>query len=171
VEHVEALRDGMRELMKIVRLVKQRQQHEPGAPAPGVAGLLAVIERLAGTPGGCHLKELAAACALDQSTTSRAVSASVQDGLVRRVADPRDGRASFLELTDAGRAALRRSDDWHAALLAAALRDWTRADVEHLGGLLRRLARSLATVQPGALPDNDTDPMTAQTGKTLEATR
>jgi DNA-binding MarR family transcriptional regulator len=152
VEHVEALRDGVRELMKVVRLVKQQQQHGPGALAPGVAGMLAAIERL---EGGCHLKELAATCALDQSTTSRAVSAFVQAGLVRRVADPRDGRASFLELTDDGRSALRRSDEWYATLLAAALNDWSRTDVEHLGALLRRFAESL----------------NAQSGRTLEATR
>ncbi|MFI5909451.1 MarR family winged helix-turn-helix transcriptional regulator [Dactylosporangium sp. NPDC051541] len=139
MEHVDVLRDGVRALMKVVRLLKQQHQHEPGALAPGVVGLLAVIhgqERL-------HLKELAAACALDQSTTSRAVSALVQDGLVRRVADPCDGRASFLELTEAGIDAMRRSDDWYTGLLTAALRDWTRADVELFGGLLQRFAQSL----------------------------
>ncbi|MER7004410.1 MarR family transcriptional regulator [Dactylosporangium sp. NPDC000555] len=140
MEHVDALRDEVRELMKVVRLVKQQYQHDNEALAPGVAGMLAVIERLA---GGCRLKELAAACALDQSTTSRAVSVLVQDGLVRRVADPRDGRASFLELTDAGRDILRRSNDWYSTLLAAALSDWSRADVELLGTLLCRFRGSL----------------------------
>ncbi|WP_432988666.1 MarR family winged helix-turn-helix transcriptional regulator [Dactylosporangium sp. CA-233914] len=154
MEHVDALRDGVRELMKVVRLLKQQHPHDHGPLAPGVAGMLAAIERL---EGGCHLKELATACALDQSTTSRAVSAFVQDGLVRRVADPRDGRASFLELTDQGRDALRRSDEWYAGMLAAALRDWTRADVEQLSGLLRRFAVSLSENNP--------------TSKTLEATR
>jgi DNA-binding MarR family transcriptional regulator len=158
VEHVDALRDGVRELMKVVRLVKQQHPQGQGTLAPGVAGMLAAIERLA---GGCHLKELAAACALDQSTTSRAVSAFVQDGLVRRVADPRDGRASFLELTDAGRDALRRSDDWYTTMLAAALRDWSAADVELFGALLRRFAQSLASSEA----THET------TGKTLEATR
>ncbi|GAA3456427.1 MarR family winged helix-turn-helix transcriptional regulator [Dactylosporangium matsuzakiense] len=141
MEHMDAVRDGVRALMKVVRLLKQQHQHEPGALAPGVVGLLAVIhnhERL-------HLKELASACALDQSTTSRAVSTLVQDGLVRRVADPGDGRASFLELTEAGAEAMRRSDDWYTGLLTAALRDWTRADVERFGGLLKRFAESLNT--------------------------
>ncbi|MFG2039596.1 MarR family winged helix-turn-helix transcriptional regulator [Dactylosporangium sp. NPDC048998] len=156
VDAVEALRDEVRELMKVVRLVKQQHQHESGALAPGVAGMLAVIERLA---GGCHLKELAAVCALDQSTTSRAVSAFVQDGLVRRVADPHDGRASFLELTDAGRDALRRSNDWYTTLLATALSDWSRADVELLGALLRRFRGSLNAQSA------------ATNRKTLEATR
>jgi DNA-binding MarR family transcriptional regulator len=137
---VEALRDEVRELIKVVRLVKQ--QHQRGPMAPGTAGLLAAIDKLS---GGCHLKELAASCALDQSTTSRAVTGFVQAGLVRRVADPRDGRASFLELTEAGRDALRESNDWYSRLLADALRDWTRGDVETLSGLLRRFAQSLVS--------------------------
>ncbi|MEU7869365.1 MarR family transcriptional regulator [Dactylosporangium sp. NPDC049140] len=154
MEQVDALRDGLRDLMKVVRLLKQQHSSEPGALGPGVAGVLGAIERL---EGGCHLKELAAACALDQSTTSRAVSAFVQDGLVRRVADPRDGRASFLELTGEGRDALRRADDRYAALLAAALRDWSPADAELFAGLLRRFATSLSENHPAS--------------KTLEATR
>ncbi|WP_433218514.1 MarR family winged helix-turn-helix transcriptional regulator [Dactylosporangium sp. CS-047395] len=152
MEHVEALRDGVRELMKVVRLLKQQHQEH----APAVSGMLAVIQR----HEKLHLKDLAAACALDQSTTSRAVSGLVQDGLVRRVADPRDGRACFLELTDEGTAALKKADEWYAAMLAATLRDWTPADTELLAGLLRRFAQSLAA----------TDPTTAQS-KTLEATR
>jgi DNA-binding MarR family transcriptional regulator len=140
VDHVDALLVEVRELMKVVRLVKQQHQHEHPTIAPGVAAMLGAIDRLA---GGCHLKELAAACALDQSTTSRAVSAFVQDGLVRRVADPHDGRASFLELTDEGRDAMRRANELYATLLADALRDWTREDVELLGALLRRFVQSL----------------------------
>ncbi|MGI5243609.1 MarR family winged helix-turn-helix transcriptional regulator [Dactylosporangium sp. CA-139066] len=135
MDHVDALRDEVRELTKVVRLLKQQHHGQFG----GVA-ILAAIDRLA---GGCHLKELAAACGLDQSTTSRAVSAFVQDGLVRRVADPRDGRASFLELTDAGRDALRRADELYNALLGAALRDWSDADVEAFCALLRRFVQSL----------------------------
>ncbi|GAA2641479.1 hypothetical protein GCM10010399_89060 [Dactylosporangium fulvum] len=137
---VAPLREELRELLKVVRLVKQRQQH--GRVPLGAIGMLGAIERLA---GGCHLKELAATCALDQSTTSRAVSAFVQAGLVRRVADPNDGRASFLELTDEGRTALRESNEWYDALLADALRDWTRTDIELFGALLRRFAQSLLT--------------------------
>ncbi|WP_432827035.1 MarR family winged helix-turn-helix transcriptional regulator [Dactylosporangium sp. CA-092794] len=141
MEHVDALRDEVREFMKVVRLVKQHHQAGNGMLAPGVAGMLAVIERLA---GGCHLKELAVSCGLDQSTTSRAVSAFVHDGLVRRVADPRDGRASFLELTDAGRDAMRRTNDCYTALLGAALRDWSAAEVQLFCQMLRRFAESLA---------------------------
>ncbi|GAA2387251.1 MarR family winged helix-turn-helix transcriptional regulator [Dactylosporangium salmoneum] len=165
MDHVDALRDEVRELMKVVRLVKQHH-HGGDTLAPGVAGMLAAIDRLA---GGCHLKELAAACALDQSTTSRAVSAFVADGLVRRVADPHDGRASFLELTDTGRDAMRRTNELYTNLLADALRDWTRADVELLSGLLRRFAESVAA-QPAA-GRTTTDNRNTDSRKALEATR
>ncbi|MET7395875.1 MarR family winged helix-turn-helix transcriptional regulator [Dactylosporangium sp. NPDC005572] len=150
MDTVTLLRDEVRELMKVVRLLKQQHQHRSGLVAPGMAGMLAAIDRLA---GGCHLKELAQVCALDQSTTSRAVSSFVQDGLVRRVADPHDGRASFLELTDAGRQALREADEWYRSLFAAALGDWSPTDVDALRGLLRRFTEALAaSVQPATVP-------------------
>ncbi|MEV6930343.1 MarR family winged helix-turn-helix transcriptional regulator [Dactylosporangium sp. NPDC051485] len=165
MDHVDALRDEVRELMKVLRLVKQHHQQGSGTLAPGVAGMLVAIDRLA---GGCHLKELAADCALDQSTTSRAVSAFVADGLVRRVADPHDGRASFLELTDAGREAMCRTNELYANLLADALRDWTRTDVELFSGLLRRFVESVAAQSvPGR---TTTDNRTTDGRKALEAT-
>ncbi|WP_238016874.1 MarR family transcriptional regulator [Dactylosporangium sp. AC04546] len=151
MDTVALLRDEMRDLMKVVRLLKQQHQHRGAPVAPGMAGMLAAIDRLA---GGCHLKELAQACALDQSTTSRAVSSFVQAGLVRRVADPRDGRASFLELTDDGRQALREADEWYRSLFAAALGDWSPADVDAFRGLLRRFTEALAaTAVPSVQPE------------------
>ncbi|GGM09065.1 MarR family winged helix-turn-helix transcriptional regulator [Dactylosporangium sucinum] len=143
MDTVALLRDEVRDLMKVVRLLKQH--HRSGPVAPGTVGMLAAIDRLA---GGCHLKELAQVCALDQSTTSRAVSSLVQAGLVRRVADPRDGRASFLELTDGGRLALREADDWYRSLFDEALGDWSPADIDALRVLLRRFTEALASSVP-----------------------
>ncbi|GAB3824914.1 MarR family winged helix-turn-helix transcriptional regulator [Dactylosporangium cerinum] len=128
------LRDELSELMKVLRVLKQ--QRHPVLPS-GTVGLLLAIER------GGRLKDVAATCALDQSTTSRAVSAASQAGLVRRVPDPHDGRASILELTDAGRATLAEAVSWYDALLADALRDWTSADVTQFGSFLRRFTTAL----------------------------
>lgn len=131
-----ALRDDLHELMKVLRVLKHRRH--PVLPA-GTVGLLQAIDRA----GGRHLKEVAAHCALDQSTTSRAVSAAERDGLVRRVPDPHDGRATLLELTAGGRQTLGDAVDWYDALLAGALRDWSPEDVAQFGTYLRRFATAL----------------------------
>jgi DNA-binding MarR family transcriptional regulator len=135
------LRDELSELMKVLRVLKQRRH--PVLPS-GTVGLLQAIER----SGGRHLKEVAALCALDQSTTSRSVSAAERAGLVRRVADPSDGRASLLELTDAGRATLAEAVTWYDALLADALHDWTDADRDQFAGHLRRFTHALHANAP-----------------------
>ena len=128
------LRDDLHELMKTLRVLKQ--QRHPVLPS-GTVGLLQAIDR------GGRFKDVAAACALDPSTTSRAVGAAERAGLVRRVPDPHDGRASLLELTDAGRATLADAVVWYDALLAAALRDWTGEDVAQFGAHLRRFTAAL----------------------------
>ncbi|MFF5231308.1 MarR family winged helix-turn-helix transcriptional regulator [Dactylosporangium sp. NPDC000521] len=132
------LRDDLYELMKVLRVLKHRRRH-PVLPS-GTVGLLQAIDR---SDGGRHLKEVAARCALDQSTTSRAVSAVSQAGLVRRVPDPHDGRATLLELTPAGRQTLADAVAWYDDLLAGALRDWSPADLEHFSGYLRRFTNDL----------------------------
>jgi DNA-binding MarR family transcriptional regulator len=128
------LRDELYELMKALRVLKQ--QRHPVLPS-GTVGLLQAIER------GGRLKDVAATCALDQSTTSRAVSAASQAGLVRRGPDPHDGRASLLELTDAGRATLAEAVSWYDALLADALDGWTDEDIARFGSYLRRFTNAL----------------------------
>ncbi|MEV0132717.1 MarR family winged helix-turn-helix transcriptional regulator [Dactylosporangium sp. NPDC050688] len=134
------LRDELYELVKALRVLKQ--QRHPVLPA-GTVGLLQAIDRVRSATGGCHLKQVAAAIALDQSTASRAVSAAERSGLVRRVADPHDGRASLLELTDAGRTTLADAVAWYSALLSDALRDWSDEDLERFGGYLRRFTNDL----------------------------
>lgn len=134
------LRDELYELVKALRVLKQ--QRHPVLPA-GTVGLLQAIDRVRSATGGCHLKQVAAAIALDQSTASRAVSAAERSGLVRRVADPHDGRASLLELTDAGRTTLADAVAWYSALLSDALRDWSGEDLERFGGYLRRFTNDL----------------------------
>jgi DNA-binding MarR family transcriptional regulator len=132
---------GVRDLLRAVRLVKSEVlvRHE-GAPA-GAIGVLATID----TIGECHLKDLAARCALDPSTVSRAVAELVRAGLVARSADPADGRACVLTVTPRGRQTL---DDYHRLAdehLAAALHAWAPEDVAALSALLRRFATDLMT--------------------------
>lgn len=86
----------------------------------------------------------------DPSTASRHVASLVEQGLVRRVADESDGRASRLVATEAGRAAfeaLRREREAHLARVTA---DWDATELATLTTLFGRLLDDLAATLPGS---------------------
>jgi DNA-binding MarR family transcriptional regulator len=170
----------VRDVLKAVRVFKSQQPPQHTAVPAGTLGVLSVISHLeaeniarAGTTGhpgtapGCHSKDLAARCALDPSTISRAVAALVRTGLVARTADPTDGRASRLVMTPRGREVLEDVMGWYDDLLAEALHDWSADDLNSLAALLERFAGDLMThFGEGNRP---TAPM--HEAKTLEAAR
>lgn len=145
------LEDRVRGLLRIVRMVKQRHHALP----QGLIGTLGLIDRAGANPTGCHAKELAVHAGLDPSTVSRAVAALVANGLVERRADPADGRASILVVTERGHAELAAARDWNERLLSRALADWSPEEVKVLTEALGRLTTDVE----GAL------------GSTLEAAR
>ncbi|MEU4557563.1 MarR family transcriptional regulator [Actinoplanes sp. NPDC023936] len=132
---------ALHELLKAVRLLKQSSV----APV-GTVGVLAAIRRR--EPSGCHMKDLATEHALDPSTISRTIAALVRDGLVARAADPTDGRASTLRLTDRGQAEL---DDVYAhydSRLADALSEWSPEEIATFAASLQRFAHDLINHTP-----------------------
>jgi len=129
----------VRDVLKAVRLMKNDQPPRHTAVLSGNLGVLAKIDDI-GSDTGCHSKDLAAHCALDPSTISRAVASLVRTGLVRRTADPDDGRASVLALTPRGREVLADTTDWYDERLAGALRDWTVQDLNTLAAMLQRFS-------------------------------
>lgn len=91
----------------------------------------------------------------DPSTVSRHVAALVDQGLVTRVADDSDGRASRLVVTDAGRAALhslRREREAHLERVTAG---WDATDLAALTSLFGRFLDDLSAALPG-VPDAGT---------------
>ncbi|WP_204334624.1 MULTISPECIES: MarR family winged helix-turn-helix transcriptional regulator [Micromonospora] len=128
----------LHDLLKGVRLLKQRRAADRPAIPLGLVGLLRHIDAT-----GCHARDLAERTRLDPSTVSRAVAALVADGLVERRADPADRRASQLTVTDAGRAALADTRDWYARVLTRALADWPPDEVAALSAALGRFTRDL----------------------------
>ena len=138
------LLDQVRDVLKAVRLLKNQLPPAQGGVPIGTFGVLAGIARIeSGT--GCHGKDLAAECSLDPSTISRAVAALVRAGLVRRTADPADGRASVLELTPLGRRKLTDVVHSYDDLLAEALRDWTAPELTALAGMFQRFSHDVMT--------------------------
>ena len=90
-----------------------------------------VLARLA-TEGPLRAGELAELIQSDPSTVSRQVASIVKDGLVKREADPDDGRASLLVLTEEGRRVYSQQLDVRSRHMARMLRDWSEQDCRQL---------------------------------------
>jgi DNA-binding MarR family transcriptional regulator len=132
----------LRDLSRSMRLLKQGHGDRSGLPL----GALAVLMYLREHPTGCHGKALAARAALDPSTVSRAVTTLVDRGLVERQADPADGRATVLVLTDVGRDALAHADRQYGDVLERALARWTPDEVAALVEAISRFTADLDRV-------------------------
>ncbi|MGC9670491.1 MarR family winged helix-turn-helix transcriptional regulator [Planosporangium sp. 12N6] len=138
------LDERLRALVRALRVARQRLLVQDVPVQPGMIGILSAIGS-AGEDAGCHPKELAVRCALDASTISRAVATLVARGLVRRSADPADGRACILTLTPAGRTVLADLQGRQAEYLTTALRDWTGPELDAFAAALTRFADDLTT--------------------------
>ncbi|EAQ00812.1 putative marR-family transcriptional regulator [Janibacter sp. HTCC2649] len=87
-----------------------------------------------------RVSEIAERVHLDISTVSRQVTTLVGQGLVAKVADPSDGRAQMLTLTDEGRQMLIEVRARRNAWLAEVVDGWSDADLATFDSLLTRFA-------------------------------
>jgi len=98
----------------------------------------------------------------DPSTISRHVALLVDAGLVRRVADAHDGRASQLVVTEAGESVVATMHREREALFEVVTAEWSDAELTTFGGLLGRFVDGLtdaipaagSPADPGRLPQN-----------------
>lgn len=122
----------------------------------GLARLLRLIERAAAAregdldrpsfmllhtlacAGPSRVTMLAATVHSDPSTISRQAAHLVGMGLVERRADPDDGRASLLALTDAGTALLEHTRQRRDDRTAAIIKSWQPAEREQFADLIDR---------------------------------
>jgi DNA-binding MarR family transcriptional regulator len=99
-----------------------------------------VLYALASAREGLRITELGQDVLLTQPGMSRLVARLEARGLVERVGDPDDARASRIRLTRSGGAAPRRSGRAHARHVAQAMtRHLDRSELEQLLGLCRGL--------------------------------
>jgi len=103
----------------------------------------AVLHQLIGL-GPSRPSELASCAHLDLSTVSRHLAALERDGLVAKLADPADGRAHLVTVTDSGKAHVADFLARRDATVAQATERWTESERTELGRLLRKLAEDLA---------------------------
>ncbi len=104
--------------------------------------------------GPHRLGSLAQAFGLDPSTITRQVQALEQAKLVHRRSDPRDRRASILDLTVEGREVVTATRERRRAWLNATLADWAEEDQQEFGRLLEMFNLSIEKlVQEAYEPD------------------
>jgi DNA-binding MarR family transcriptional regulator len=98
--------------------------------------------------GPVRQSALAEAVHADPSTISRHVAWLVEQGLVQRVADESDGRATRLVVTEAGSTAVERLAEERTTQLGGMLAGWSDADLAALTGLFDRLLDDLTAALP-----------------------
>ena len=93
--------------------------------------------------GTVRVSELATMLHNDISTVSRQVSALVTAGLLEKSADPSDGRASVVSLTEHGREALGRIQASRSTWFQGLLTDWESPETTEFVARLRGLGDAL----------------------------
>lgn len=144
LDDVRALSDL---LPRFVRLATAHKQHLASDGRDRAAHvLLFPIDRL----GPLRQSALAELMHSDPSTISRQVASLVDRGLVQRVADEADGRASRLLVTDAGKGVIQGMCVERESRLDALVGDWDGADLATFTRLLARLLDDLESALPGS---------------------
>jgi DNA-binding MarR family transcriptional regulator len=128
------------DLMRHLHGIKTRLAIGPEADHSPLFLLIKLVRR-----GPCRASALAELVGADPSTVSRQVASLVKAGLVRRQADPDDGRACLLVPTELGIVRVGEYADRRAAAMAPLIRDWTAADRADFLRLIRKYVASIDT--------------------------
>ena len=125
------------------RVGRRMKAKQPGDTIDHSAHLVLFVLRC---NGALRLSDLAGKMEIDASTASRHVRALEQAGLVRRSADPDDGRAFRVELTEQGTAEWEAASKRRMELLSQAMDGWTDTDIETFEKLMTRFAEGVVNV-------------------------
>ena len=142
------------ELMRFARLMaRARSMLNVGDFGAEFSALMLLFPlRFRGPLRAADLAEIKQA---DPSTISRQVAQLVKAGLARREADPVDGRASRLAITDAGLVAVERLHEARQAWLREVLNDWPSDRAAAFAGLFSEFNSSVEAhlrSEPAATP-------------------
>ncbi|SDS96519.1 MarR family winged helix-turn-helix transcriptional regulator [Actinopolymorpha singaporensis] len=116
-------------------------------------GALGVLSALAAS-GDARVSQLAEALMVDVSVASRQLAQLEAHGYVGRRADPADGRAHLVFVTDEGRRELESVRSGVVDRFESALHEWQGEDVAALTAHLHRLRADLGLTRPEAQPDD-----------------
>lgn len=153
---VEDLSDQVIRLTRTAGALKTQLAARHAGAADGAHGIewaaYALLFRLV-ADGPMRSSALAEAACVDPSTVSRQVAELVKAGLVERVPDPADGRASLLVATDRGREAHRARKTRRVETFGRIVAGWPAADVATLTDLLTRFNDSFVAQRAALLEE------------------
>jgi DNA-binding MarR family transcriptional regulator len=135
--------DVARLRVAIARLGRRLRRHELAGLTPTQLSTLATVERA----GPVRLSDLAAAEGIAPSTLTRLVTALEERGHLSRCPVPGDARASTVQITQAGRDALKLIREQSTIMLADRLRALSREQRAALAAALPALEQ-LADAEP-----------------------
>ncbi len=142
------------ELIRFVRLVaRSKSMLNVGDLGAEFSALMLLFPLR--TLGPLRVTDLAELKQADPSTISRQTAQLVKAGLARREADPEDGRASRLAITEAGLDACRRLHEARQTWLRTVLTDWPADRVDAFTGLFEQFNSSVEAhlrADPAATP-------------------
>lgn len=125
------------------KMIARRQALDPQGMSRTDYALLGTLAHCP-TEAGIRISKLAESLGHDLSTISRRVSHLETHGLLERLPDPSDGRASTVRLSEDGLQTLLDERSARTGLLGRVLADWPEEDLVDLDRLLSRLAADLA---------------------------
>jgi DNA-binding MarR family transcriptional regulator len=127
--------DSVVDLLRTVRRAKARLL---AAAGNDVESATQVLLRTVAAEGPMRASALAVSVQSDLSTVSRQTAALVAGGLLERRADPVDGRASLLAVTEAGQTVLAEHAQARAEFFAQVLAGWGAEELDQFTHLLQR---------------------------------
>ena len=130
--------DGVRRIVRVLRLAEQRTRAEAGLSAAQLFVLGALTESAAAS-----LSELAARTLTDRSSVAAVVDRLAEAGLVTSGRASDDRRKVLVRITAAGRRTLDAAPEPPTSLLLAALARLPRAELAALSSGLEHLAEAM----------------------------
>jgi DNA-binding MarR family transcriptional regulator len=137
-----AVADSVVALLRAVRRSRARQMAAAGDDMGSVTQMLL---RTVSVDGPMRASALATGVHSDLSTVSRQVAALVSGGLLERRADPADGRACLLAVTDAGHATIAAHEHARTEFFTRVLDGWGTDDLSRFAQLLERFTADYET--------------------------
>ena len=150
----EAILAGLSTIAQSVNQVRlhERLLHDAGVRVDrGGASLLSKLQASAG--GSLRVTTLAERLCVDAPAVTRKIQQLERLGLVARDADPDDGRAHRIRLTDEGRETLDRLTEAKHRWLARLVEGWPTEDRTAFASLLAMFAERLQVELDGARVD------------------
>ncbi len=115
--------------------------------APGHSPLEIELLRAIVEAGEIRASDLANRLFVTKTSISRYVNDMLNEGLLSQRRDPSDGRATLLSVSAAGRREFEEREARRSEFLGEICRGWSRADVETLTTLLKRLNDGLSELR------------------------